>query len=336
MCSWIIPLKAQNMEIEKQIIELVSGNLNTTEKHDLLERIKKDDQLRKEYDRIKNAWSLSSYDQKLDSLIVEKSFVRFRKQIGQSRKIGLPEILKYAAILIVFFALGIVTREYIPISIRVNTENATQLNEINVPNGERANLTLADGTKVWLNSGTTMSFPNSFNSNKREVKISGEAFFDVVKSKTPFIVSSSFGKIHVLGTTFNVRAYENMLFQTTLVEGEIQFKNSTDNVLMKPGHQLKILLDGKIAVDSISTRNVFSWKDGVISFDMDPLEDVFKKLERHYDVQIIADKSISSIRFTGEIRDETIEDFLNLINRTKPIKYEYDKKKRILNITKRL
>jgi ferric-dicitrate binding protein FerR (iron transport regulator) len=321
------------MEHEKQIIKLVSGNLDEIQKKEILAKIKDDGQLRKDYERIKNAWSLASYDQQLDGLTIEKSFVNFQKRTRKPQRILIGQVFKYAAIMILFFSLGVVSTNYILPRFKSSSTAISELNSINVPNGEKADLTLADGSRVWLNSGTTFRFPNSFDGGKREVIISGEAYFDVVKGKVPFIVSSEFGKIQVLGTSFNVRAYNNMLFQITLGEGKIQFKNSVDQVMLNPGQQLIVSENERATISQVDPALASSWKNGVIAFANEPLSDVMKKLERHFDVQVELDQKLSLIKFTGQVFNESIDEVMEYINKTKPIKYAYDKRKKTLKIT---
>lgn len=247
-----------------------------------------------------------------------------------SKRNLIVKFYRYAAVFVIAFFIGIGV--YVSIKSPVSDYSETYT-EITVPYGERSQVTLYDGTKVWLNSGTTFKFPKSFNDKARTVSISGEAFFDVCKGKVPFIVSSEYGNIKVLGTRFNVRAYNNLQFQTTLVEGKIQFYNSNGNVIIQPNQQLQISESGNFVIGKIDCNQISSWTEGLITFVGEPLSEVFKKLERHYDITIEAEGSISSICFTGQIMDESIEEIMVLIDRTKPIKYKYDRKSRILTIT---
>lgn len=321
------------MDRDKQIIELISGNLDKGETEKLLQKIKLDAGLKEEYERVKNVWALSMYNNKLDQLSIEKSFVDFRNRIRNSGMRHILTVLKYAATVLAIFSLGIVSRQYVFPD--MNLQNPDDLNEVYVPNGKRANLTLADGSKVWLNSGTTFRFPRSFNGKVRAVNISGEAFFEVCKGKVPFIVSSEYGNIKVLGTKFNVRAYDNLQFQTTLTEGKIQFYNSLGKTFIQPNQQLRISDRGDFIIGKVDCQKISSWTEGVITFAGEPLFEVFKRLERHYNITINAEASLTSIRFTGQIIDETIEEIMVLIDQTKPITYNYDRKLRILTISEK-
>ncbi|MGV8095326.1 MAG: FecR family protein [Mangrovibacterium sp.] len=320
------------MEKKEQLIHFISGNLGSGEKEKLLEEIKKDPQLRKEYEIIKNTLALASSDQQMDDVRVESSYLSFKKKNRTQGKTLLLNLLKYAAIVILVFTLGVFSRQIFTADPEKSSLNLTAYNEIHVPNGEKAELKFSDGSKVWLNSGTTIRFPKAFDERSRKVNLTGEAFFEVEKGAIPFIVSSNFGDIEVLGTSFNVRAYDNLVFQTTLLEGRIHFSNPYGEKLLGPGQQLILADQQNWIVKRVDPRFASSWKDGVISFEQEELGDVAKKLERYFNIQIILDPQIASIRFTGQVFNESVVEVMEYINKTKPINYIYDKKTRILEI----
>lgn len=320
------------MELEKQIIALISGNLNDDEKKEILLKIKHDKHLQKEYQRIKNAWSLASYDHQADGLTIEKSFVRFKKQIQKTQKGRFLQFLKYAAAIVLIFSLGVLSQQFLLSGEGLFTSLSHQFNEIHVPNGEKTELTLADGSKVWLNAGTNFRVPTNFDEYHREVSLSGEAFFEVKKGTAPFTVNSEYGVIQVLGTSFNVRAYDNLPFKTTLTEGKIQFSNRLDKKVLFPGQQLVLSKEDGWIIKQINPEIASSWKNGVLAFENEPLGDLAKRLERHFDIVIVLDQDIASIRFTGQVFDESLDEVMEYIHKTKPIKYAYDKTRRTLKI----
>ncbi len=320
------------MELEKQIIALISGNLNDDQKKEILQKIKNDEHLQNEYQRIKNAWSLASYDQQADGLVIEKSFVQFKRQLQHSRKIRHLRLLKYAAAIALVFSIGVLSQQFFVSGGRLFAPLNHQFNEIHVPNGEKTEMTLADGSRVWLNAGTNFRVPTNFDENHREVSIVGEAFFEVKKGAAPFTVNSKYGIIRVLGTSFNVRAYDNLQFKTTLKEGEIQFSNRIDEKILLPGQQLTLSKEEGLIVKQIDPEIASSWKNGVIAFENESLGDLAKRLERHFDIRIVLDQDIASIRFTGQVFEESLDEVMEYIHKTKPIKYAYDKTKRTLKI----
>lgn len=323
------------MEKEKQLIELISGNLDTAQREQVLKEIEQDPALRKQYEDLKNAWALSASQTTMGKLQIENSYQKFRQKqpTGKSRMLKISNVMRYAAMLLVIFALGIYLGQLItsrPGS-RLVTESMTA--EIRVPNGEKAELTLPDGSRVWLNSGSTFRFPQQFAGNSRQVCLAGEAFFEVVKGKAPFIVSSDYGDIRVLGTSFNVRAYDNLDFQATLVEGKIHFKTEDKEQLLTPGQQLSLTARQELIVEAVDPAKAISWKNGFISFENEPLSEVMKRLERHFGIQISLDEQLAPIRFTGTIYNETVTEVMAYIQMTKPITYAYDQKQRTLKIS---
>jgi transmembrane sensor len=322
------------MERKEQLINLVSGNISSGEKEKLLDEIKKDLQLKKEYEEIKNTWALISANQHMDDVKVERSYFSFRRKKDKNIQVKalFLNVLKYAAIVILVFTLGIFCRQIFMENQDKNLLGLVEYNEIHVPNGEKAELKLSDGSKVWLNDGTTIRFPKTFGGQTRRVNLSGEAFFNVKKGTAPFIVSSDFGEVEVLGTSFNVRAYNNLKLEITLVEGKIHFKNSAGEKILNPGQQLTLTDNENCIIKHADPKFATSWKEGIISFENEELGDVAKKLERHFNIQIDLDPKIASISFTGQIFNESVGEVMEYINKTKPISYAYDKKTGVLKI----
>ncbi len=314
-----------NTEIENKLINLVSGNIEGKEKEELVSKIYSDPDLLKKFQHLKNAWALSKYPQAVEQRKVDQSFNDFIKKINKKKKVVLLNYLKYAAVVIVFLSIGILSNKYLINDFSFSKKDAFAMNEIIVPNGDKAEITLADGTKVWLNSGTTFHFPAEFKGKSRKVNIEGEAYFEVTKSKKQFIVNTNYGDIKVLGTSFNVRAYENMNFQANLIEGSIQFSKDSIGRLLKPGEQLIINDRQEIVISKFNNPSSYTWKDGTITFQNESLNDVAKKLERHFNLSIEIEPKLSNIRFTGKIYNESIEEVMTLIDKIEPIKYKYQK-----------
>lgn len=213
----------------------------------------------------------------------------------------------------------------------------SEIQTISTPYGAKTNFKLPDGSVVWLNSGSTLSFQSRFGAN-RLVKLKGEAFFEVRKTGKPFIVTTNFGEIEVKGTFFNVNAFSGENFQTTLVRGAVTVKehNSNKAIALKPGQQAES--DGKdLIVKDVETDLFDSWKYGKLIFRNEYLPVVAKRLERWYNVKIelANDKRLSEISYTGTLEMETFSEVLQLLKITAPIDYTYDEKSRIIKITYR-
>lgn len=202
--------------------------------------------------------------------------------------------------------------------------------EIYVPLGQMSEMTLYDGTHVWLNSGTKLIYPNNFGKETREVKLEGEAFFKVNPGEIPFKVQIKNNTIEVLGTSFSAIAYpEDNYSQVTLIEGAIIIKDKADNKLaeMEPRQQINIPEDSnsEASLKLVDTRFYESWIEGMIQFDDEQLSEVARRLERWYNVQIIfTSKAASNLRFSGTVlKSKPIDQSMKAMSLLLPIKVEY-------------
>ena len=255
----------------------------------------------------------------------------WRKIMGQNkvRLFRYARLLKYAAILVLVFMLGAVSYY---VFLAGKRDLSLVYNEITVPYGERTEMSLYDGTKVWLNSGTTMKFPLVFDSRCRQVFIDGEAFFDVKKKRDhqPFIVSTKAMTVTVAGTRFNVCAYsDDSGFSATLEEGKIiaSSKINHKKIDLLPGHQAILnLKTNDFSVKKVDTELYTTWKENLLRFQDADFNEVVKKMERWYDVKIIVDPGFRlSKLFTMTIKTESLREMLKLLAYTTPMEYRIDK-----------
>ncbi|WP_394972833.1 FecR family protein [uncultured Croceitalea sp.] len=218
----------------------------------------------------------------------------------------------------------------------VNAEIA--YNYITVPRGGQFYIKLSDNTKIWLNSDSKIKYPKEFVANQdREVElIYGEAYFDVSPSTnhngSKFKLLSRGQKVEVLGTEFNVKAYQDEIHTyTTLVEGKVQVFNAKGGRQLAPGQQSIVNVETlNLNINEIDVYNHISWKDGVFSFKSVALKDIVKVLERWYDVEItIENKAIEDIKFIGVFRkDYALEKIIKQIKNTNFINaYEINNQK---------
>lgn len=222
-----------------------------------------------------------------------------RKKTAIPLRTVLFEIMKIAAIFIVGF---FVSRQF------ANDEQVpdSKVQTIHVPSGQRAELTLADGTEVWLNSGTTLTFPEQFEKNSREVILDGEAYFSVKHDEErPFTVNTSNYAVRVLGTEFNVKSYKNSnLFETALINGSVEVSSSLMNekLLLKPDEYL-VSDNGKISVKHIADYNYFKWKEGLLCFENESIKNLLEKLELYYDIKFDVQRpTLLEHNYTGKFR----------------------------------
>lgn len=212
-------------------------------------------------------------------------------------------------------------------------EHSTDMQTVTVPAGQRASLTLADGTTVWLNSNSTLKYPaNGFRSENRKVTLEGEGYFEVAHNeKHPFIVETENYDIRVLGTTFNVSAYPNSgMFETSLIEGKVTVyqPDTQSEIVLKPNEKVEAR-DGKLYKETFTSDNDFLWRMGIYSFKNEPLATVFKKLEQYYEVRIInKNEKIASRPCTGKFRQkEGIEHVMKVLQKYVKFNYMQDDEK---------
>lgn len=176
--------------------------------------------------------------------------------------------------------------------------------KISVPAGQRINLELSDGTKVWLNSRTKIEYPAVFADKERRIKLDGEAYFQVAQNiHKPFIVQTSKGNVEVLGTQFNVESYsDDSTFATALMEGAVKITAGNYQCQLKP-NQMAYLKDGEIKVAPIEDYNPYRWREGIISFKDATFPYIIHKFEKYYGVEIrIENKAVMNYRCTGKFR----------------------------------
>lgn len=213
-------------------------------------------------------------------------------------------------------------------------------NTLIVPVGGIYAVNLSDGTKVWLNSKSSLKYPVEFSGNKRTVTLEGEAYFEVSKNPhSPFTVKTNSGNVTVLGTHFNVSAYaEDKLFAATLAEGKVQVSetNTKNNelVILKPGQQARAS-NAVLNVVEVDPSVYTAWKDGKFYFENENLKSILNKMSRWYSFNVkFEQKSLEQIKFTGIVlKEEPIENLLDIISKTSNIKYKITKVNQTYEVT---
>jgi transmembrane sensor len=211
-----------------------------------------------------------------------------------------------------------------------------QYNTLNIPEEADYKLILSDGSKVWLNSSSSLKFPFAFSGKTRDVYLTGEAYFEVAKnSKQPFLVHTSKTNIQVLGTSFNVNTYEDGLIKTSLVEGRVKtFSLDGDSTLLRPGFEAYYDdLKKEFQVKPFDKEYVLSWIEGSYLFNKVPLENLTGTLERWFGVEVVSinKKVIGKTLVSGIIEKGKLKEFLENLNASTGIKYTL--KNNILDFT---
>ena len=197
----------------------------------------------------------------------------------------------------------------------------TETNTMSTPRGKMYRLVLSDGSKVWLNASSSITFPTAFTGNERMVSISGEVYFEIAKNASkPFRVRLYDGStVEVLGTNFNVNSYvEDGLIRTTLLEGSVMVSKNAEKMRLEPGQQCRIGHSSLELNRNPDLDEVVSWKNGFFSFRNSELKTILRQLSRWYDVDIVYDESIPDVYYSGEIdRSLTLNQIFSLLEKTR-------------------
>jgi transmembrane sensor len=198
---------------------------------------------------------------------------------------------------------------------RAGKRNHTQgYNVLKTPRSGEYRMVLPDGTKVWLNSVSSLRFPTSFNETERRVELSGEAYFEVTRNKKlPFKVVFNKTEVEVLGTHFNINSFGGKS-KTTLVEGSVKVTENGKQELLKPGQEA-IVTKGAVDIHTTNTYKSIAWKEGAFYFKEDLMTDIMSQLFRWYDVEIVYKGKPDVKRYSGNIRRQaTLNQVLEMLN----------------------
>lgn len=213
------------------------------------------------------------------------------------------------------------------------TSNTSEIeyNTITTPRGSQYQVELPDGSRVWINAASSLRFPTAFIGKERRVEINGEAYFEVAKNKSmPFIVKVNDAEVQVLGTHFNVMAYDDEgIVNTTLLEGSVKFVTNNKISLLKPGQQSQLSNDGEIKlINDVDLDKVMAWKNGLFVFDNSDLGTVMRQLSRWYDIDVVYRTRNVATTFVGEIpRTSKLSDILKVFELTSKLRFEIVGKK---------
>ena len=258
-----------------------------------------------------------------------ESWVKVEHGIRSSQLQWIKTALKYAAIIALAFIAGNLFR---PSNV---TDKEIRYSEIKVPYGQMSQVNLSDGTKIWLNSGTILRYPERFAENSRAVSMNGEAYFEVTKmAHKPFTVNTSEMNVEVHGTSFNLSAYEkDKVNAVTLVEGKVTVQDKTGTTIARltPGQMASLSkTNNTVNIQSVKTAFYSEWIDGKLYFDDEPLDQIAIKLERWFNVEItFASERLKSHRFTGTIlKNKPVDQIMQALELLAPIRFKH-----LINVT---
>ncbi len=357
----------QNKKTEEDLIcGYLKGDLTPEETRELIDWIKLNKANKQTFDECCELWITTRSASKNPGYNAQEGFWKFRQMIRKSdQQVTIPSkvrflrtAIRYAAIFIIAFLSGGFL--FYQFDHRISSMPAQGKSELVIPLGSRASYTLADGTVVTLNAGSTLRIDNHFGIKDRIVELEGEGYFKVSEDrKKPFIVKTSYLTVTALGTEFNVKAYPfDNTIETTLVDGSVKIEPNSETgsgeiTILQPNQKLTfykedsrfedksnmpggkskseikpVMVQSKASAirlvkENVNIEPVVSWKENRWIFDNQSLSQIAVDLERRYDVQILfKSEGLKSYRFTGTILAEPIEQVLEVISITAPISFK--------------
>jgi len=316
-----------NNQTERLIISFLEGNSSIEESDKLIIWINESEENRKHFMLLKNLWE-SSRDVPVST---EKAMKRiFQRTQFRSKTIIFWQLWqKVAAVLL--FPL-IIASLWLVFNKETSEKKAgSELIEVFAPFGSYTSFELPDGSKVWLNAGSSIEYPEQFSRRNRMINMTGEAYFEVKSDKNnPFLLNTPYFIVKATGTRFNVMTYlDDNQPAVTLIEGKVsvcrQDKNGNQvliSALQPDQHMIYNTLNGNSEVYTEDIYKYIAWKDGKLVFRNDPLSEVARKISRQYNVDVeIKGQSIQEYKFRASFENEPLNELLRLLKISSPIDF---------------
>lgn len=308
------------------IIQYLNDELNQDEREHFRKHLNQDASLRAEFIKQKNLWAMTasrlSSEVRVNGLETE-SFIyglNSKKEEAQKALRLLKKLSVYKIAAILMFGLLVGNMVYmLSGQMSSETQQAIFYTDTYVPKGEKSELTLPDGTHIFVNADTRLRVPSNFSANNRRVWIEGEAYFNVKSDlDNPFLVETTSINIEVLGTSFDLSCYaDDAIVTTVLDEGSIRFSGANNlkvnGAMLEPGETAKYHKESGVFKIEETNDNALasSWKQGQLKFKDMPFHELALKIERLYNVEIEVDEALKFERYTGEINSETVWAVMN-------------------------
>ena len=295
-----------------------SGEATREEQEQVLDWVDASEENRKELEKERLLFDIALFSTHKDVV---------RKRLSSTIRISMGIAASIAVILCCYFLVS-----------NYKNEEHLQWQSVVAPAGQKAQVTLTDGTKIWLSSKTTLRYPSNFGHSNRDVTLDGEAYFEVAKNKKlPFIVQTEHNKVQVVGTHFNICAYNGSNnFETTLTEGIVDIYELNSDIatarLTKDERYSEV--NGVGTKSKISSLDFLMWREGIYCFDDMSFPAIATKLERYYNVKItILNPAMMNYRCTGKFNEQDgIIHLLKVIQQDCSFKFTFDQQKRSIII----
>ncbi|WP_372934181.1 FecR family protein [Mariniphaga sediminis] len=323
-------------KIEDLFPHYFKNELNKEERQKVEEWREASDENRQLFNDTFNVWEGMEHLQSMKKYNSEKALITVNRKIETIKSPNLFTLLqKIAAVLILPL---IITTLYFATKSPTSQMPETEWYTIKTPPGSRSEFLLPDGTKVYMNSKTTLSYPVAFNNATRDVKLKGEAYFEVAENKEqPFIVNTGKINIEVTGTEFKVSNYpEEHLTEIVLASGSINlfqgvYSNEKEIIhSMLPGEKASFWSnENKLYLDNVDVEKYISWKEGVLMFRDDSMSEVVRRLNRWFNVDIkLIGNDLEDYVYTATFENESLTQILDLLKMSAPIEYSIKPRKR--------
>ncbi|KJF41624.1 FecR family protein [Draconibacterium sediminis] len=315
--------------IDQVILHFIQGNADQEEKATLMNWLNENPENRKKLFKEKDIWNAAEIDSDRLKALENNEWLELEKRINISKvKQGyFKELIKIAAIIVVALGVGWMSHY-------IYSESASarkvEMRTVEAIKGQIKEVFLADGTHVWLNAGSQLSFPSDFTEKNREICLRGEAYFEVTSSeKNPFLVKTGNHTVKVTGTKFNICEYpEDKMIETTLVEGKVKIISGNFFKDLYPGEQATFYTETAEVVIGEKDFDIYTaWREGRYEFRNESVDKVFKIMERWWDVEIDYPKDEFKYEYISGVlrKHKPIEQHFEVINELVPINYQVDK-----------
>lgn len=317
----------------KLLNKFLEGNCNREEMKQLNRILDNPNQL--------DDWMFDQWDTantELDSRVEKKMYEVINRERKKKGNVRLFHFWKIASVVLLFIISGlsaVLLRDYL-FAIRVSNKCI-----VNVDRGQKASMVLPDGTKVWINSDSKITYDANYNRKDRIIELNGEAYFEVEKNEhKPFVVKTTQMSVKALGTSFNVKAYEiDEEVTTTLFTGKVQVATWNQTRMLAPHQRLTYNKQSHYAkiTDEPDHEGYPAWRNNQFVFNNEKFESIANTLKRYYNIDFVfEDERLKNYCFTGAVPNTSLESLLEIFSITSPLKYELRDSTIILNVNKRV
>lgn len=316
--------------IDHYIQSFLTGTISTEDHAALRKWIKQDIRYKKYFHDAVVIWKATAIDSNEAGFDVNKAITLFEKESKAPVNLYFYKLaLRISSVAVVFLVCTITTLFFLKQTEQTVTDDYKEY-IVEVPAGAKSKITFPDGSTVWLNAGSKVTYNSNFAKESRNIELSGEGYFEVTKNeKLPFVVNTEKLAVQVLGTKFNLKSYtEDEVVKVVLKEGAIKvgdFRTKVNPVLLKPNQQLTLQKSGNlVSIDSIDASHIENWRNGTMVFDEVSLEEIAKELKRLYNIpiQIENDKLKDIVYYSDFQENTTVEKTLEILSSGNKFRYE--------------